>query len=99
MVFFKVIFPHFVAIVDPSMNKGRIGCFNNCNLSVPSNTEVLVCVTEVLNNASLTIGSSKSYSERLRKFYRTMNVPVPQPLPSLVELMKANKCAKRKFEL
>ncbi|KAF3954634.1 hypothetical protein ACB098_04G042700 [Castanea mollissima] len=55
--------------------------------------------TEVHNNASLTIGSSKSYSERLRKFYRTMNVPVPQPLPSLVELMKANKCAKRKFEL
>ena len=43
--FFKVIFPHFVAIVDPSMNKGRIGCFNNCNLSLPSNTEVLVCVT------------------------------------------------------
>ena len=46
--------------------------------------------TEVLNNASLTIVSSKSYSERLRKFYRTMNVLVPGPLPSLVELMKAN---------
>ena len=42
--FFKVIFSHFVAIVDPSMNKGSIGCFNNCNLSVHSNTEVLVCV-------------------------------------------------------
>lgn len=55
--------------------------------------------TEVLNNASLTIGSSKSYSERFRKFYRTMNVPVPQPLPSLVELMKSSKRAKRKFEL
>ncbi|KAL4632599.1 hypothetical protein ACB092_04G063200 [Castanea dentata] len=55
--------------------------------------------TEVLNNASLTIGSSKSYSERFRKFYWTMNVPVPQPLPSLVELMKANKRAKRKFEV
>nr|POF20246.1 5' exonuclease apollo [Quercus suber] len=55
--------------------------------------------TEVLNTASLTIGSSKRYSERLRKFCRKMNVPVPQPLPSLVELMKANKRAKRKFEL
>ena len=40
--FFKVIFSHFVEIVDPSMNKGCIGCFNNCNLSVHSNTEVLV---------------------------------------------------------
>ncbi|GMY12475.1 5' exonuclease Apollo isoform X1 [Fagus crenata] len=55
--------------------------------------------TEVHNNASsLTIGSSKRFSERFRKLYRSMNVPVPQPLPSLVELMKANKCAKRKFE-
>uniref|UniRef100_A0A2N9FT05 DNA repair metallo-beta-lactamase domain-containing protein n=1 Tax=Fagus sylvatica TaxID=28930 RepID=A0A2N9FT05_FAGSY len=50
------------------------------------------------NASSLTIGSSKRFSERFRKLYRSMNVPVPQPLPSLVELMKANKCAKRKFE-
>ncbi|KAF5480606.1 hypothetical protein F2P56_001342 [Juglans regia] len=45
-----------------------------------------------------TIGSSKSFNERFRKLYRSMNVPVPQPLPSLVELMKANKRAKRKFD-
>lgn len=43
------------------------------------------------------IGSSKRFNESLRNFYRSMNVSVPQPLPSLVELMNANKCTKRRF--
>ncbi|CDP04690.1 unnamed protein product [Coffea canephora] len=43
------------------------------------------------------IGSSKSFSQSLRNFYRSMNVSVPQPLPSLVELMHANKCSRRRF--
>ncbi|CAK9148740.1 unnamed protein product, partial [Ilex paraguariensis] len=42
------------------------------------------------------IGSS-SFNESLRKLYRSMNVPVPEPLPSLVELMKAKQRSKRKF--
>ncbi|GMH25105.1 hypothetical protein Nepgr_026948 [Nepenthes gracilis] len=42
--------------------------------------------------------SSKGYNDSLRKLYGSMNVPVPQPLPSLVELMKANKRAKMQFE-
>ncbi|CAI9108902.1 OLC1v1008607C1 [Oldenlandia corymbosa var. corymbosa] len=37
---------------------------------------------------------NKSYNDSLRTFYRSMNVSVPQPLPSLVDLMKASK---RKF--
>ncbi|KAK2656221.1 hypothetical protein Ddye_009273 [Dipteronia dyeriana] len=45
------------------------------------------------------VGSSNGFSESLRKLYRSRNVPVPQPLPSLVELMNANKRAKRRFEL
>ncbi|CAH9142889.1 unnamed protein product [Cuscuta epithymum] len=36
-------------------------------------------------------GSSKSFSASLRRLYRSMNVPVPEPLPSLVERMNANK--------
>ncbi|KAI4345086.1 hypothetical protein L6164_012250 [Bauhinia variegata] len=44
----------------------------------------------------LDVGSS-GYSEGVRKLYRSMNVPVPQPLPSLVELVKSNKRAKRVF--
>lgn len=56
--------------------------------------------TGVRENASfLTIGSSKSFNEKFRKLYRSMNIPVPQPLPSLMELMKANKSAKRRLEL
>lgn len=55
--------------------------------------------TEVGKNASsLIIGSSKGFSEGFKKLYRSMNVPVPQPLPSLVGLMNSNKRAKRKFE-
>jgi DNA cross-link repair 1A protein len=68
------------------------GTVVQCQKSVDTETEVCK------NSSSLTIGSSKSFNERFRKMYRSMNVPVPQPLPSLVELMKANKRAKRKFE-
>ncbi|KAL6551967.1 hypothetical protein OROGR_008121 [Orobanche gracilis] len=38
---------------------------------------------------------SNVYNENLRKFYRSMNVPVPQPLPSLTELMDARRNAKK----
>ncbi|GAB2232084.1 hypothetical protein Droror1_Dr00011106 [Drosera rotundifolia] len=41
------------------------------------------------------IESSRGYSDNLRKLYRSMNVPVPKPLPSLVELMQDYKRAKR----
>ncbi|KAK9291781.1 hypothetical protein L1049_019731 [Liquidambar formosana] len=55
--------------------------------------------TEVCKSASYSpIGSSKRLSDGLRKLYRSMNVPVPRPLPSLVELMNANKRARRRFE-
>ncbi|VFQ96135.1 unnamed protein product [Cuscuta campestris] len=41
-------------------------------------------------------GSSNNFSASMRRFYRSMNASVPQPLPSLVELMAANrKRAKR----
>ncbi|CAI9777560.1 unnamed protein product [Fraxinus pennsylvanica] len=38
--------------------------------------------------------SSESYDANLRKFYRSMNMLVPRFLPSLVELIKLNKCAR-----
>ncbi|PIN20788.1 hypothetical protein CDL12_06512 [Handroanthus impetiginosus] len=41
------------------------------------------------------IGSSNSYNENLRRVYRSMNVPVPQRLPSLVKLMDAKKSANK----
>ncbi|XP_028766010.1 5' exonuclease Apollo [Neltuma alba] len=42
----------------------------------------------------LNIGSS-GFSEGVRKLYRLMNVPVPEPLPSLVGLLNRNKRLKR----
>ncbi|KAK7282331.1 hypothetical protein RIF29_11011 [Crotalaria pallida] len=51
--------------------------------------------TKVHKSASyLNVGSS-GLSENVRKLYRSMNVPVPKPLPSLVNLMNSNKRAKR----
>jgi DNA cross-link repair 1A protein len=44
------------------------------------------------------IGSSQNFSETLRRLYRSMNVPVPRPLPSLSELMNSKKGTKRRFE-
>ncbi|KAG8383827.1 hypothetical protein BUALT_Bualt04G0054300 [Buddleja alternifolia] len=43
------------------------------------------------------ISLSKSYNENLRRFYRSKNVPVPQPLPSLAELMDAKNSGRKKM--
>ncbi|KAI3451545.1 hypothetical protein Pfo_008210 [Paulownia fortunei] len=43
------------------------------------------------------ISLSNSYNENLRRFYRSMNVPVPQRLPSLVQFMDAKKSAKKRM--
>ena len=51
--------------------------------------------SEVQKGSPSPIGSSKFFNERLRKLYRSMNVPVPQPLPSLVDLLNSNKRFKR----
>ncbi|KAJ3707777.1 hypothetical protein LUZ61_011482 [Rhynchospora tenuis] len=40
------------------------------------------------------IGSSQELNQSLKRLYRSRNVPVPRPLPSLVELMEASKRAK-----
>ncbi|KAA0040744.1 protein artemis [Cucumis melo var. makuwa] len=47
------------------------------------------------NSHLLSVGSSKGFNDKFRKLYRSMNVPVPEPLPSLVELMKSRKRVKR----
>lgn len=52
--------------------------------------------TEVCKIASQApIILSRGFNESLRNLYRSMNVSVPQPLPSLVELMNSNKRAKK----
>ncbi|WVZ95531.1 hypothetical protein U9M48_041284 [Paspalum notatum var. saurae] len=44
-----------------------------------------------VRDSSSLIGSSKGLNPSLRRLYRSMNVSVPRPLPSLVELMEASK--------
>lgn len=51
--------------------------------------------TETHSKCSYSVGSSKSYSDSFRRLYRSMNVPVPRPLPSLVELRNASKRSRR----
>ncbi|KAK4393777.1 5' exonuclease Apollo [Sesamum angolense] len=43
------------------------------------------------------ISLSNGYNGNLRRFYRSMNVPVPQRLPSLVALMDAKRSAKKRM--
>lgn len=47
--------------------------------------------SERASDSSTVVGSSKSLNASLRRLYRSMNVPVPRPLPSLVQLMAASK--------
>ncbi|XP_020531826.1 uncharacterized protein LOC18448254 isoform X2 [Amborella trichopoda] len=43
------------------------------------------------------IGASRTLDPSLRKLYRAMNVPVPRPLPSLTELIRVAKQARREY--
>ncbi|XP_039816207.1 uncharacterized protein LOC120678862 [Panicum virgatum] len=47
--------------------------------------------SERASDPSTTVGSSNVLNANLRRLYRSMNVSVPRPLPSLVELMGASK--------
>ncbi|XP_030470554.2 uncharacterized protein LOC115688767 [Syzygium oleosum] len=38
------------------------------------------------SNSFSSLGSSNNFNERMRKLYRSKNVPVPRPLPSLMKL-------------
>ncbi|KAF9599709.1 hypothetical protein IFM89_001655 [Coptis chinensis] len=61
-----------------------------CKISVEKKLQT------VKNTSPSSVGSSKSFNESLRKLYRSMNVSVPRPLPSLVELLESTKRAKRR---
>jgi DNA cross-link repair 1A protein len=47
--------------------------------------------SERASDSSTTFGSSKGLNASLRRLYRSMNVLVSRPLPSLVQLMVASK--------
>lgn len=49
------------------------------------------------DSSSCIVGSSKSLNPSLRKLYRSMNVPVPRPLPSLTKLMDFAKRSRTRY--
>ncbi|KAK9749780.1 hypothetical protein RND81_02G149500 [Saponaria officinalis] len=80
-----------IAVVDPKTDSYM--CRRDTTIcetvSYPS------CSSYTSYSSRTSIGSVNGYSDNVRKLYRSMNVAVPKPLPSLVELMKARKRAKR----
>ncbi|XVF61015.1 hypothetical protein PTKIN_Ptkin08bG0094100 [Pterospermum kingtungense] len=50
---------------------------------------------EINSECSYSVGSSLSYSDTFWKLYRSMNMHVPKPLPSLVELRNSIKRSRR----
>uniref|UniRef100_A0ACD5VUN1 Uncharacterized protein n=1 Tax=Avena sativa TaxID=4498 RepID=A0ACD5VUN1_AVESA len=50
--------------------------------------------TDCGRDLSFVIGSSKSLNASLRRLYRSRNLPVPRPLPSLVGLLESSKRVK-----
>lgn len=73
-----------------------LNCKNKID-EVENNLEIEFCKNSSLPSSDGATG--RSFDEGLRKLYRSRNVPVPRPLPSLVELMNVTKRAKRRFEL
>ncbi|KAJ3678068.1 hypothetical protein LUZ60_001871 [Juncus effusus] len=55
-------------------------------------------VVEFERGREFCVGSSKNLNESLRRLYRSRNVPVPRPLPSLIELMEASKRVKMGYK-
>ncbi|XP_062207666.1 uncharacterized protein LOC133909310 isoform X2 [Phragmites australis] len=60
------------------------------NLSMVRSEERTDCQKE----HSCIIGSSKCLNASLKRFYRSRNIPVPRPLPSLVRLLESSKRVK-----
>lgn len=60
------------------------------NLTIVRSAERTDCQKEPL----CYIGSSKCLNASLKRFYRSRNIPVPRPLPSLVKLMESTKRVK-----
>ena len=60
--------------------------------SAKSSDDIVEVVDAQMNISC--IESSRALNVSLKKLYKSMNVPVPLPLPSLVELMRASKQVK-----
>ncbi|CAL4953401.1 unnamed protein product [Urochloa decumbens] len=60
------------------------------NLSIVRSGETTNCEKQPL----CIVGSSKSLNPSLKRLYRSRNIPIPRPLPSLVRLLESSKRVK-----
>uniref|UniRef100_A0ACD5XCF5 Uncharacterized protein n=1 Tax=Avena sativa TaxID=4498 RepID=A0ACD5XCF5_AVESA len=74
------------AMTDP---KSKSGSESSSPCTVRS-TQTTDCERDL----SFVVGSSKSLNASLRRLYRSRNLPVPRPLPSLVGLLESSKRVK-----
>ncbi|CAN6901197.1 unnamed protein product [Brassica oleracea] len=78
-------------------------CVEKLNLEEAAEYDTKQETVEEASCRSFSSSSSKEscrdLSGELRKLYRSMNAPVPRPLPSLTELMNARKRARKSFKL
>ncbi|XP_002529728.2 5' exonuclease Apollo isoform X1 [Ricinus communis] len=86
-----------VGVVEDTIMKceNKLEC--NSGIHVAGHCEKFVKKEPHKIVSSSTIRSSRNSSETLRKLYRSMNVPLPRPLPSLVDLKDADKRNKRRM--
>ncbi|KAJ9541727.1 hypothetical protein OSB04_028233 [Centaurea solstitialis] len=86
-------------LIKPETTYGNADLEVRCNNEVGSDEDVSVesKAKEVPSGLSKEVpsGLSKGVGENIRKLYRGMHVPVPKPLPSLVDLLNDIKRSKR----
>ncbi|KAF7025157.1 hypothetical protein CFC21_037386 [Triticum aestivum] len=90
---------HNISVVSDQPEKSDIiiepistSTTESSSLRMVRNAQVTECQTDHL----CVIGSSKSLHASLKRLYRSRNVPVPHPLPSLVGLLESTKRVKRR---
>ncbi|ONK73267.1 uncharacterized protein A4U43_C04F29160 [Asparagus officinalis] len=87
--------------IDKSIeaNSGKeISCAGSSRTSVCDSTSTNPVKVVDADGEFSRMGSSKDLNISLKKLYRSMNVPVPRPLPSLVDLLSSSKRVKLRSE-
>lgn len=98
-------YPNYIRIEEPKVEKESSSCTiasssKGLNVNIedryPNNIRREDVKIEQ-DCSSCIIGSSKVLNPSLRKLYRSMNVPVPSPLPSLTKLMDMAKRPRTRY--
>lgn len=87
---------HNMLVVSDQLEKSEVAEESKSLSSTESLTMVRSAQTTDCQKEPLCIiGSSKCLNTSLKRFYRSRNIPVPRPLPSLVRLLESSKRVKK----